>query len=72
MTQFQLLYVRQMQASLKLGEALGALKNARTALALATSPMSERWIRLRNARIGDADDYLVQAIAAIEAAVKEG
>ena len=63
----QSLHGRQMQASLKLGEALGRLKLAYSLLDLLGASFLSRTERVHQAR-----EEVEQAIAAIEAAVKEG
>ena len=63
------LFARQAKATIRIGEALGALKNVQTVLLLAIhSPFT----RFRAERLSEVNSELEKAIAAIEAAVKEG
>ena len=66
----QSLHGRQMTASLKLGEALGAIRDARMLVMLARQGV---WgASAIDERLNKTEKYLNQALAAIEAAVKEG
>ena len=58
-----------MAASLKLGEALGTCRHAQNLLLLA---IQSPFTRLRVGRLWEVNTELEKAIAAIEAAVKEG
>ena len=66
----QSLHGRQLQASLKLGEALRRLRIAGITLSLARG--DEEFDTVHNTRLAGVARELDQAIAAIEAAVKEG